>query len=328
MKPIAVEPLHIAFCVNDNYVSYISVTIKSIVENNQQHDIYIHVLIDKISVTNQVRLTKAIYGYNKVNLNIHLVDNKVLAGLKTGVWTIYAWYRVLLPVILSESVKRVLYLDADTLVMTDLQDLFSMDMTDKSIAASIDIQSLDNRAFDRCGYEYDKQYVCSGILLMNLDYWRKNDLSNKLIDWANLNHDRIMFPDQDAINYICRDSKIVLPLRYGILNVFFLNDAFYRGAYAAQLKDCIEQPAIIHYAGCYPWIKVFSTHLMQNEWVRYNKKLPSVCQVRTEYILKRWLYIKMMCWEILHPFYKRPKLTLNEIKYRIAGCMAESIDHN
>ena len=315
MKPIAVEPLHIAFCVNDNYVSYISVTIKSIVENNQQHDIYIHVLIDKISVTDRVRLTKTIHGYNNVKLNIHLVDDKAIKGLKTGVWTIYTWYRVLLPAILPERVKRVLYLDADTLVVTDLQELFSLDMVDKSIAASIDVQSLDNRAFDRCGYEPDKQYVCAGVLLMNLDYWRKNDLSNKLIDWAIHNHECIMFPDQDAINYICQDSKIVLPLRYGILNVFFLNDVFYQGAYAAQLRDCIDHPAIIHYAGCYPWIKVFSMHLMNAEWMKYNKMLPQ--RIRIEYIPRKWLFLKIIIWRIFHPFKKLMHLTADDVRHKL-----------
>lgn len=310
-------PIHIAFGINDAYAPYVSVTIKSIIENNRKNDIHIHVLTDKISKSNQRRLTDVVDGCKSAKLEIHTVDDSLLNGLKTRVWTIYIWYRVLLPKILPIEVKKVLYLDADTLVTTDLRELFSLDMIDKSIAASIDVQSFDDGTFERCRYDKSKKYVCSGVLLMNLEYWRENGLAEMLVDWANSNSERIMFPDQDAINHVCRDSKIVLPLRFGILNVFFQNDIFYRDEYAAQLRDCIERPAIIHYAGCYPWIRFFDSHPMKDEWDKYNNMLPH--PVGRVYLPKRWLYFKVILWKLLHhPFKKKTHLTVEDVKRRLS----------
>ena len=309
-------PIHIAFGINDAYAPYISVTIKSIVENNRGNDIRIHVLTDRISNSNQRRLADAVEGCKSAKLEIHTVDDSFLNGLKTGVWTIYTWYRVLLPSILPIEVKKVLYLDADTLVTTDLRELFSVDMTEKSIAATVDIQSFDKRAFERCGYEQHKQYICTGVLLMNLEYWRKNGLAETLVDWANSNSERIMFPDQDAINYVCRDTKIILPLRFGILNAFFENDVFYTERYSSQLRDCIEHPGIIHYAGCYPWIKIFATHPMNEMYMKYNKMLRH--SVVIEWIPRKWLYVKVLLWQLLHPSRKSKNITLDDVKRRLS----------
>lgn len=311
------EPIHIAFCVNDSYVPYITVTIKSIMENHRNCEIGIHLLIDRISASNKKRLENTVCSRYNVKLNIHLVNDESLRGLNTGVWTIYTWYRILLPQILPSNIKKVLYIDADTVVATDLRELFSLDMINKSIAASVDVQSFDDRAFERCGYDRSKQYVCAGILLMNLEYWRNNGLADILIDWANRNGERIAFPDQDAINYVCRDSKIVLPLRFGILSSFFNDDIFYERHYSTQLRDCIERPAIIHYAGCYPWIKFFATHPMQDYWEKYNNMLEQ--PVRQVYIQRKWLFFKILIWRLLHhPFKRQARLTIEDIKRRLA----------
>ena len=50
----------------------------------------------------------------------------------------------------------------------------------------------------------------------NFKNLNSKDLSKTIIKWGYDNNDIIRFPDQDTINYLCRDSKIVLPLRYGI----------------------------------------------------------------------------------------------------------------
>lgn len=317
MTPVASAPMHFAFCVNNGYVPYITVTIKSIVENNRNNVICIHVLTDHLSDANRKRLAEGIDGYENATLHVYLVNDANLRSLKTGVWTIYTWYRVLLPEILPAGVKKVLYLDADTLVTADLQELFAMDMTDKSIAAPFDIQSLSQAAFDRCGYDRAKQYICAGVLLMNLDYWREHKIAAQLIGWANANHDRLFYPDQDAINYICQDTKILLPFKYNIFKFYLTGDLYKSPELFEDIRDCAYKPAIVHYAGYYPWIKAFATHPMQDVWEKYNRMLPH--PVRNVYFPRKWLFVKMIVWKWLHrPFEKPVRLTLDDIKRRLS----------
>lgn len=306
------QPMHVAFCVNDGYAQYIMVTIKGLLENNS-NPIVIHVLSDYISERNLVRLKDLVSSYPFAELKVVIVDDSKLHGLK-DTWTIYTWYRVLLPEILDEDVHRVLYLDADVLVAGNIEHLFCFDMTNKAIAGTIDFQSKDPSTYKRCGYEQEKEYVCAGIMLMNLDYWREHDIANKVIRWGRENNDRIQFPDQDSINYICRDNKILLPLKYDIVDGFFHDDYYYQH-YPRELRECVEFPVIIHYAGQAPWVVELSNHLLQDEWDRYNKTLAK--PIRKIYQSKGLLRFKVVLYRLSHPHANR-RLKRQDVIDRLA----------
>ena len=287
--------MHVAFCVNDGYAQYIMVTIKGLLENNSD-PIVIHVLSDYISERNVARLKDLVSSYTFAELKVIIVDDSKLRGLK-DTWTIYTWYRVLLPEILDKDVHRVLYLDADVLVAGNIGELFRLDMTDKAIAGTIDFQSKDISTYKRCGYEPEKEYVCAGIMLMNLDYWREHDIANQVVRWGRDNNDRIQFPDQDSINYICRNAKILLPLKYDIVDGFFHDDYYYKN-YPQELRECVESPVIIHYAGQAPWVVELSSHLLQDEWETYNQALRQ--PVKKVYQSKGFLKIKVILYRLFH----------------------------
>lgn len=293
-------PMHIAFCVNDGYAEYIMVSIKGLLDNNDS-PIVIHVLSDYISERNVGKLQDLVGSYPFAELNVVIVDDSKLRGLK-DTWTIYTWYRVLLPEILDKDVHRVLYLDADVLVTGNIGELFRLDMTDKAIAGTIDFQSKDSSTYQRCGYEPEKEYVCAGVMLMNLDYWREHDIANQVVRWGRDNNDRIRFPDQDSINYICCDAKILLPLKYDIVDGFFHDDYYYKN-YSQELRECVESPVIIHYAGQAPWVVELSNHLLQEEWDKYNKflKRPARKIYQSQGILK----MKVILYRLFHPDAKR-----------------------
>ena len=122
-------PIHIAFCVNDAYIPYITVTLKSIAENHLDNEVIVHVLSDYISQDQRTSLDKVVEPYPNLVLCVQIVDDSALKGLK-DTWTIYTWYRVLLPQYLPNDIHRVLYLDADTIVAGNIQELFSLDMCD------------------------------------------------------------------------------------------------------------------------------------------------------------------------------------------------------
>ena len=307
-------PIHIALCVNDGYIPYACVTIKSIIENHKNKIVNIHLLSDFVSDKMRCLLDEVVKYSTQTKLQIHIVNDESLRGLKDS-WSIYAWYRIFLPQFLPNTINRVLYLDADTIVVGNLKDLFSLNMEGKAIAGCLDPESFNQETFKRCGYDYSKKYICSGVLLMNLDYWRKYNLTNKVIQWGHENNDRIKFPDQDTINYLCRDSKIILPLQYGIIGCFFQQSQYYQPPFIGELRNAIKSPKIIHYAGQAPWKIELSTHLMQKEWEKYNKMLKH--PARRFYITKGLNFIKMKVWKMLHPFQKPTHMTIEEVKQKL-----------
>lgn len=308
------EQINIALCVNDGYVPYACVTIKSIIENHKNKEVAIHLLSDFISDKMRERLFEVVNSNDATTLHIHLVNDESLHGLK-NTWSIYAWYRIFLPLLLPDTIHRVLYLDADTIVVGDLNELFNIKLNNKSIAACLDPESFNKKTFERCGYDSVKKYICTGVMLMNLDYWREHNLTSKVINWAKKNNNRINFPDQDTINYLCQDSKIVLPLQYGIIGCFFQQSQYYQQPFIEELRNAIKSPKIIHYAGQAPWKIEIANHLMQYEWIKYNKMLKH--PAKRFYITKGWMFIKMMIWKVLHPFKKSTHLSIDDVKLKL-----------
>lgn len=318
---MVVETLHIAFCMNNAYAPYVMVSVKSIAENhnNVSGKICLHILTDYISDINSQRLYDIVKNYGNMSLRIHLIDSDTaLSDLKTGHWTIHAWYRILLPKILPNTVEKVLYLDPDTIVVSDISELFILDMTGKAIAAVPDILSFNDETFVRCRYAMHKQYICAGVMMMNLDFWRKYNLTDKIINWAQKNSEYMTHPDQDAINYICQDVKIVLPLRYGFTHCFCEYDMFYMPPYREQLEQSIQNPVIIHYNGCIPWGREYHKHVLHHEWEKYNRMLRH--PIRRTYQARGWKKMKIMCWDLLHLFKGRQKLTITKVKDRLQNC--------
>lgn len=294
---------HIAFCVNDAYVEYITPSILSIVKNNDPDSLCIHVLSDFVSERNKLRLFETVKEYESLLLQIHIVDGSVLSGLKET-WTIYTWFRVLLPDVLAPNIHRVLYLDADVLVVDKLDKLFQLDLTNTAIAGTIDLHTKDSATFLRCGYEPEKEYICAGVLLMNLDYWRENNIAHRIIQWGRNNNAKSVFPDQDAINYVCRDSKYLLPLKYDIVDGFF-HDLYFLQNYPQEIRECLDAPVVIHYAGQAPWKREWANHFYQKEWEKYNRMLRH--PAKRHYLTSGWPLVKMLAWNLLHAKERRKK---------------------
>ena len=159
---------------------------------------------------------------------------------------------------ISEKISQVLYLDCDVIVKGKIDDLFQSNNSDWSVAGVTDYMAIFPSLYERIGYDESQGYFCSGVLMMNLDYFRRHNLSEKILKFAIDNPDKIQFPDQDALNYVCKDSKNTLPLKYGILDPFYRDQRFI-SRFRDEVIESLEDPRIIHYAGCAPWIRE-STH--------------------------------------------------------------------
>lgn len=306
----SISNLNFAFSISDQYIHYVSVTIKSIIENHRGIEKNIYVLSDVVSERSRKLLDEVVNGDECTHLKIIIVDDTPLRGLN-GNWSIYTWYRLLLPQYLPDNVHKVLYLDADVIVLENLVDLFSIDMEGIAVAGCVDPESFNEQTFLRCKYGMGKMYICAGVLLMNLDYWRDKKLSEKHIQYGHNNNDWLKFADQDTINILCCDSKIVLPLRYGIMDFFFEKDRFYHEPYKQQLYDCIKRPAIVHYAGRNPWKRELATTVMQDEWDKYNRMLKH--PVKKEYVTKGWMLFKLFIWKVVHFKRQSDRLTKEKI---------------
>lgn len=235
------ENINIAICVDDNYCQHISPMLYSIDKNTQEKvDVYlIYYKLKLESLEHIVRL-------NEVLTNVEIKIRKLkdyqyerLSLFKETKLPTEAYFRLLLPELLPE-IKRVLYLDVDMLILNDLKELYQTKLGNNVMGVVRDFPFTNDKhswAYFLLG-DAGERYFNSGMLLLNLEVMRKNNIVEKFIKFISETSQYYFLGDQDAFN------------------VFFFYDVKVLGNennYIAENQSILEKTnfdvTIMHYCG-------------------------------------------------------------------------------
>lgn len=258
-------PLIIAF--TPNYIVPASVTLQSILDASPSGRFEVFCLVTEDIPQRQKDKLSAMAGermsFNYVNLAGRLDGCYVDPRYSEA-----ASYRLLLPELLPE-LDRIIYIDCDIVVRQDLDALYSsIDLEDKLLAAVYEAPIEGQAArWEALGCDPGK-YFNSGFLVMNLAQMRKEETSAKLLDA--LRTDYLEFPDQDALNVVCKGRVLALPPEYNSIRTFFLPQyrADFEKQYGPGLVGAVEDSGNIHYTGGKPW-NIFTVRFA-DWWKKYD----------------------------------------------------------
>ena len=222
----------IAYAINDSFASLCSVSIASIIKNcNLKNNYIINILYTRLSKKNIKMLTEMStknIQIKFINLN-KIVDFSMLYELDNFSYEIY--YRLYIPHILNYD--KVVYLDADTIVLSDIYDLYKINIDSYDCGAVVDYTF----------FKKSKKYYNSGILLFNSNLYKQNDILNRCLDM--LNNNIYKFPDQDVLNKIANIKELPLFFNYQIKAI---NDINLKLLVRSKYKELFNlKPKIIHY---------------------------------------------------------------------------------
>lgn len=269
--------IHIAFCTDTNYVMPTGVAMISISENNQEEEITFHLVItDEGTSTDEVEkkvqpLLDIASKYGKHAL-IYSLKKEQLSAFEckgAGYISTTAFARIFLPDLLSLEISKVLYLDCDIACNGSLKELWKIELGDYAIAGVIDCNGTHAGYHERIKTPIEVPYINSGVLLMNLDKWRKENLIPKVCDCA-IEH---QFPllDQDALNYYFQNKIKLLPVKYNSQTLFIFGGELQWHVdyiYLDEIRDAIKNPVIVHYLTANkPWNDAYCPH--RDIWERY-----------------------------------------------------------
>lgn len=263
--------LHIALCINDKFVMPAEVLMFSIIKNTKQ-TLHFHIVYNSISDKNIAELSTFFNNF-KLTFSFHDVSThnfKNLVIREGDRVTLETYFRFLLPDLLSD-VDKVLYLDADMICLNNLEKLTTFDLSDSPVAMCYDQAYSHISYFNRLDYASSYGYFNAGVMYINLDYWRKEKLSERLFSFVIENPDKCICHDQDAINALLHEKIKVLPIEYNFQHTFFniygwlnfqkygkkfLNTDTIEKCKWNEILEASKAPVFIHYsAPSKPWHK-------------------------------------------------------------------------
>jgi len=243
-KPQAFRAVVLA--ANAAYSEQVLTTIKSIVCHNRFIKFY--VINSDFPTEWFISMQKKLAKLDCQIVNAR-VDGSHISQYKTNIH-----YSVFLRYFTATFVEedQALYLDCDIVVTRDLSEIFAVDLGSYPLGA---VRDLGGEVY------FGEQIFNSGVLLINVNYWRENDIAGQLIEMTDNLHDKVTQDDQSILNMLFENRWMELPFAYNCitLHTTFSDYEPEKGLY----------PPVIHYlTERKPW-KEYTQSIYREVWWFY-----------------------------------------------------------
>lgn len=292
--------MNVVYISTNSYIPFLGISLTSLLKNTS--DIYtldIYILSPDLSLDNQKKLS-SLAKENQRNIyfkNIPIDISPFSASSNISGFHPIVLSRLLLTQYLPERLNTVLYLDCDILVTNSLSELEQIPLNNYAFAAvpELYMPAKQKKQLDLLPTD---QYYNSGVLLINLDFWRKHQLTRKFINYYETSKNILLYPDQDILNHCCKGFIFPLSHKYNLAPVLHYFPRYfikkYQSAYYCKNKNeyikILKSPSIIHFLGDErPWLhgnhnpyrKLYnyykSISLWKNEPLIYGKECYLFC---------------------------------------------------
>lgn len=236
------KEIPIFFTIDDKYAPYVSVAIKSIIQNaSKEYNYKIIILHQELSDENIKKISsleeagfeiKFIYMKDGMEAITDRVENR----LRCDYFTLTIYFRLFIPEMFPEYDKGI-YIDSDIVVPGDISELYNIELGNNLIGACndksvLDVPDLVSYIENAVGVNKN-EYINSGVLLMNLKEMRNKEFSKRFLELLNKYHFDCIAPDQDYLNVMCNGK------------ILYLDEAW--DAMPNESKEPLNSPKLIHY---------------------------------------------------------------------------------
>jgi len=273
------ENIHVAFCCDDAFIVPAKVMLESLLRSNRGVCIIAHTFSDDLNEMNIRELGAMLeeYGGRLVTYQIPAIAFETINNAPTLEHiSVATYYRLLLPYVLGEDVKKILYLDCDILVRKEIKGYYDVALEGYVIAGVSDIY--DDICKERLNLP---EYVNAGILVMNIEKMRTQlsllqmlEAMNRLMETVDL-----PFGDQDIINIFFPGQIRLLPKEFNYQYVV-------KKKYVLKHMKEAKKAVIVHFITAdKPWKDTYVFPYLR-EYYKYLRKYLSVRKKIRYWLLK------------------------------------------
>jgi len=269
------EIIHIVACFDKGFVMPTGVMMCSVCVNNPDVDIQFHIITD-MDVTEEDRddIASVVAPYHRASVRFYRIAEQILENSFPKVneaITRASYFRLYLTDILPPSIDKILYLDGDVIVRHSLKELWSTDLSGYALAAVPDGREGTLDRFEGLGYPKSLGYFNAGVLLINLAYWRDHQAIKLFGDFLRDRWETIRLHDQDVLNYVFREQKTRLPIKYNLQDGFLCKTPEYdESRYGEEVIAARRDPVIVHFTwNSKPWKYYYSPNPFRSSFYKY-----------------------------------------------------------
>ena len=232
----------IFFTIDDGYAPFLSVALNSAIKNSSKDRKYKAIILyQELSEENRKKLVSLktdnfSIEFVPMESGLESITDRMSNRLRCDYFTLTIYFRLFIPKMFPEYDKGI-YIDSDVVLTSDIAELFETDIGDNYIAACTDLSVADVpplvKYMEQAVGVKAKEYINSGVLLMNLKKLREVKIDEHFLELLNTYHFDCIAPDQDYLNAICNG------------NIYYLDEIW--DTMPNENKSPLENAKLIHY---------------------------------------------------------------------------------
>lgn len=271
--------INICFSADNNYVKPLSCSITSILKNADiDTDLNIFILENNFSEENKNKILSLkklkICEIKFIKIEDNLIN--IVPNFRGDLNYIskVSFFRFFIADLLKD-IDKIIYLDCDVIVLSDLKSLFMQDIQNYYVAGVEDLGFYRNRISKKFKHlkEFDF-YINSGVLLINSYIWRQEQISLKLLNVVKEKSKEIVWLDQDAINIVCKNKIKPIDYSYNLQVNALKKDKLQNHPKKKQIIENYKRIKILHYTTSKkPW-NYFEYIPLRKYYLDYEKLTP------------------------------------------------------
>lgn len=268
--------LEVVFAVNNKYIDLLSVALLTLFKTNKTN-LVINIIYSRLSAKN-ISYIERICRCHKININFFQVDSSNFDDLpERGHLKVEAYYRMAIPNLIRGD--KALYLDCDIMVMSDLEGLYALDLTNLPLAA---VQDPVFQPIKELDMDIKSTYFNTGIMLINLDYWRKNNIAERALQYLRTNSQKITYADQCALNAVVNGNYLSLSKEFNFQSGHIKNSE----DFIPPLKNNLK---IVHFTGSLKPTHYLCTHPLKSDFLSELSHTPFVLRTHLLNFARRFI---------------------------------------
>ena len=241
----------ISMALDNGYIYPTIVSITSIMLNSNNRNKYEFYIMHPpdLLIENKNKLKSLENKYNRCKINLFDMGKQFIKAKNDKKITTPAYYRLSLSDLLP-NINIIIWIDGDTLTFKDLKEFYDIDMNNLHYKGFLDVMPYAN---DHITFK-NEHYICSGVLLINLNELRKDNMLNIVTEFIEKENEKLINHDQTIINAKSYNKTDILPPQFGIFNlhdfgIFHYLNPYNRYKYKYSIKDlndAFNNPVILH----------------------------------------------------------------------------------
>ncbi|TCT44966.1 DUF4422 domain-containing protein [Martelella mediterranea] len=284
------DGINVVLAVDDNYIPHASVTILSAIRTSSTPNQLRFFILNGRSVSgdNRTKLKKLAENEG-ARLTFLDIDDRDLRWLPLNrdYISIATYYRLVMHAYLPETVKKAIYLDADTIVIDPIEELWSTSMDGHPVAgAPDDAGFLQARRLQLTSHH---RYFNAGIMLFDIAKFRAMDLQNEIISAFRKHGAYIVSQDQDILNILFEQNTKMLHLRWNAGSRIYRANPLEPSYDEQEAFEAASDPAIVHFTDKRkPW-HLKCTHPLTELYWDYRNETPWA-ETQAERVKRKTVY--------------------------------------